>query len=76
MFKHIQIVMGPTANGAKETVESVKAAEAEVRMAFAAKDLYEALFLCRRALLRSAQHEKGAIDAARYALIAATGEEP
>lgn len=70
MFKHIQIAVDPDAKGSKEEIER------EVRLAFAAHELYTALFLCHSALLRSAQHEKGAIDAARYALIAAKGEEP
>ena len=70
MFRHIQIAVDPDAKGGKKEIEE------EVRMAFAAPALYEGLFLCYRALLRSAQHEKIALDFARYALTAATGEEP
>ena len=70
MFRHIQIAVDPDAKG------DTKEIEAEVRLAFAAPDLFTALYLCRRALLRSAQHEKQAIEVARDAIIAATGEEP
>ena len=70
MFRHIQIAVDPDARGGKAEIE------AEVRLAFAAPDLYQALHMCRQALLRSAQHEEHALEVARFALVTATGEEP
>lgn len=70
MFKYVQIAVDPDAKGSKAEIER------EVRMAFAAPELCTALYLCYRALLRSAQHETVSIEAALSALIAATGKEP
>lgn len=73
MFKHIQIVMGEPPNDRKMGLDWVRNAEREVRLAFAAQDLLEALIqtveLCKAKGLTPP-------DSARQAIIAATGEEP
>jgi hypothetical protein len=72
MFRHIQLAVNPDSINNKD-------AEVEVRLAFAAPDLLAALHLCLRTLERLERitpDEVAAIDAARYALTAATGEEP
>lgn len=72
MFKHIQLAINPDSDGTPEAMK-------EIRFAFAAFELYEALHLCLRTLERLERitsDEVAAIDAARYALTAATGEEP
>ena len=76
MFRHIQIVEGQLPVGVSDNAERKQKVEDEVRLALAAPELFNALYLCHRALLRSASHEMVAVDAARQALIAATGEEP
>lgn len=72
MFKHIQLAVNPDSDGTPEAMR-------EIRFAFATFELYGALYLCLRTLERLERitpDEVAAIDAARYALTAATGEEP
>jgi len=91
MFRHIQIVEGQLPVGVSDSAERKQKVEDEVRLAMAAPEMFNALYLCYRTLLptpklrayrhsylhlSSASHEMVAVDAARQALIAATGEEP
>lgn len=76
MFRHIQIVEGQLPVGVPDSAERKQKVEDEVRLAMAAPEMFTALYLCYRALRRSASYEKVALDATRQALIAATGEEP
>lgn len=73
MFKHIQIVMGEPPVGRTMGLDWVKNAEKEVRLAFAAPDLLEALI---KTVRECEEHGLSPPALARQAIIAATGEEP
>ena len=73
MFRHIQIVMGDPPVGREVDADWINGAEREMRLAFAAPDLYAALIQTVR---DCEMHGLTPPDSARQAIIAVTGEEP